>query len=51
LIISIPAISQLLLIVLLIMFIFGIVGVNLLKGKSFYCETSEVSQFTQLSTN
>jgi hypothetical protein len=40
LIISIPAISQLLLIVLLIMFIFGIVGVNLLKGKSFYCETS-----------
>ena len=42
LIVAIPAISSLLVIVLLVMFIFAIVAVNLFKGKSFYCETSTI---------
>jgi hypothetical protein len=33
-------------IVLGVMFIFGIVGVNLLKGKSFYCNTSNMIGLT-----
>jgi hypothetical protein len=38
LVVSIPAIISLLVIVFFITFIFAIVGVNLLKGKSFYCD-------------
>ena len=37
---AIPAIANLMIIVLLVMFIFGIIAVNLLKGKSFYCDSS-----------
>ena len=40
--VSVPAILSLLVIVLLVMFIFGILGVNLLKGKSFYCDNSSL---------
>jgi len=39
---SIPAISQLLIIVSVVLFIFAIVGVNLLKGMSNYCDTSQL---------
>lgn len=35
---SVPAILNLLVIVLLFMVIFGIVGVNLFKGKFEYCD-------------
>jgi hypothetical protein len=42
LIVSVPAIASLLLIVSLIIFIFAIIGVNLLKGKSFFCNTQNV---------
>ena len=42
LIVSLPAIGSLMIIVSLIMFIFAIIAVNLLKGKSFYCNTSNV---------
>ena len=38
LVVSVPAISSLMVIFFFIMFIFSIVGVNLLKGKSFYCD-------------
>ena len=38
LVVSVPAIASLMVIVFFIMFIFAIVGVNLLKGKSFYCD-------------
>lgn len=38
--VAIPAIANLMIIVLLVMFLFGIIGVNLFKGKSFYCDTS-----------
>mmetsp|Transcript_11586 Transcript_11586/g.8068 ORF Transcript_11586/g.8068 Transcript_11586/m.8068 type:complete len:81 (-) Transcript_11586:1108-1350(-) len=34
---SIPQIGNLLIIVLLFMFIFGIIGINLFKGTMFYC--------------
>jgi len=37
-----PKILNQLLIVILFMFIFSIIGVNLLKGKSEYCDTSNV---------
>jgi len=42
LVVSVPAIASLMVIVFFIMFIFAIVGVNLLKGKSFYCDVSGV---------
>ena len=41
-IVSLPAIGSLMIIVSLIMFIFAIIAVNLLKGKSFYCNTDNV---------
>ena len=47
LIISIPNISVLLVMVWLIMFVFGIIGVNLMKGTSFYCDISVVIGLTQ----
>jgi hypothetical protein len=37
-----PAIMSLLVIFMLVMFIFGIVAVNLFKGKSFYCDVSNI---------
>ena len=37
-----PAILNLLVIVLLFMIIFGIIGVNLFKGKYEYCDTESV---------
>ena len=40
--VSVPAILNLLVIVLLFMMIFGIIGVNLFKGKFEYCDTSSV---------
>ena len=39
LIVSVPAIASLMVIVLLVMLIFGIIAVNMFKGKSFYCDT------------
>ena len=33
---------SLLVIFMLVMFIFGIVAVNLFKGKSFYCDVSNI---------
>jgi len=42
LVVSVPAIVSLMVIVLLVMLIFGIIAVNMFKGKSFYCETSHV---------
>ena len=42
-IVSIPDIFNLLIIVLLIMLIFGIFGVNLFKGRSFYCDTGNIA--------
>ena len=41
--VSVPAILNLLVIVLLFMVIFGIVGVNLFKGKFEYCDIGEPS--------
>ena len=46
LVVSLPAILNLLIIVFLSYFIFGIIGVNLLKGKSNYCETGGVTGLT-----
>jgi len=40
--VSMPAIGSLMIIVSLIMFIFAIIAVNLLKGKSFYCQTDDI---------
>ena len=40
LIMSVPSILSLLVIPILLMFIFGIVGVQLFKGLGFYCDTS-----------
>jgi hypothetical protein len=40
--ISIPAVTALLVIVLLFFIIFAIIGINLLKGKSFYCDTKNI---------
>ena len=40
LIVAIPSISSLMVITLMIMFVFGIIGMNLLKGRSFYCNVS-----------
>lgn len=40
--VSVPAILNLLVIVLLFMMIFGIIGVNLFKGKFEYCDTSGI---------
>ena len=40
--ISVPAVVGLLVIVLLIMFTFAIIGVNLLKGKAFICDQEEI---------
>ena len=42
LIVSIPAIVNLAVIVILFFLIFGIIGVNLLKGKFQYCDTSAI---------
>ena len=42
LVVAVPAIANLMVIVLLVMFIFGIIAVNLLKGKSNYCDTSNI---------
>jgi hypothetical protein len=47
LVVAIPAIANLMVIVLLVMFIFGIIGVNLLKGKSNYCDTSNMAGLSQ----
>jgi hypothetical protein len=33
--------------VLMLMFVFGIVGVNLMKGTSFYCDPSGLVGLTQ----
>jgi hypothetical protein len=43
LVVSIPPIVNLLVIVLLVFFIFAIIGVNLFKGRSYYCFTDEIS--------
>ena len=40
--VSVPAILNLLVIVLLFMTIFGVIGVNLFKGRFEYCDTSAV---------
>jgi hypothetical protein len=40
LIIAIPAIGSLIVIILLLMFIFGIMSVNLFKGLSYFCNTA-----------
>jgi len=42
LVVAIPSVSSLLMITLLIMFIFGIIACNLLKGMSYYCETDHL---------
>ena len=42
LLVSVPAIGSLIVIVILIMFIFAIIAVNLFKGMSFYCDTSKI---------
>jgi hypothetical protein len=42
LVVSIPPIVNLLVIVLLVYFIFAIIGINLFKGKSYYCFTEEI---------
>ena len=42
LLVSVPAFASLYVIVVFVIFIFAIVGVNLLKGKNFYCDTDEV---------
>lgn len=42
LVVSVPSIASLMVIVFFIMFVFAIVGVNLLKGKSFYCNTENL---------
>jgi hypothetical protein len=46
LVVAVPAIANLMVIVLLVMFIFGIIGVNLLKGKSNYCDSSNMTGLT-----
>jgi hypothetical protein len=46
LVVAVPAIANLMVIVLLVMFIFGIIGVNLLKGKSNYCDSSSITGLT-----
>ena len=46
LVVSIPAIASLMVIVLLIMFIFAIMGVSLFKGKSYYCDTEDIIALT-----
>jgi hypothetical protein len=38
--ITVPAISSLLVIVILLLVIVAIFGINLLKGRAFYCDTS-----------
>ena len=40
---TIPAVSALLVIVILFLVIFAIIGINLLKGRGFYCETESIS--------
>jgi hypothetical protein len=47
LIISIPSIAGLSIVVVLIWFIFAIIAVNLLKGKSFECNTDHIIGMTQ----
>jgi voltage-dependent calcium channel T type alpha-1G len=42
LVVATPAIMSLLVIFLLVMFIFGIIAVNLFKGKSFDCDVSNI---------
>jgi hypothetical protein len=42
LVVSVPPIMNLLFIVLLVYFIFAIIGVNLFKGKSYYCDTEQI---------
>jgi hypothetical protein len=42
LLVATPAIGSLLVIFLLVMFIFGIIAVNMFKGKSFYCDYSDI---------
>jgi hypothetical protein len=47
LVVASPAIASLLVIFLLVMFIFGIVAVNLFKGKSFYCDVQNIIGLSQ----
>ena len=39
---SFPAVVTLWIIVDIVLFIFAVIGINLLKGKSFYCNTDDV---------
>ena len=40
--VSVPAILSLMLVIMLVFFVFAILGVNLLKEKSYYCNTDAV---------
>jgi hypothetical protein len=46
LIVSVPEIASLMVIVSFFMFVFAVVGVNLFKGKSFYCNTDHIVGMT-----
>ena len=48
--VSLPAIGSLMVIVFLILFMFAVVGVNLLKGKSYYCYTDNLIGFSPFET-
>jgi hypothetical protein len=48
LVVSVPGISSLMVIFFFVMFILAIVGVNLLKGKSFYCDLSGVYSISEI---
>ena len=45
-VVSVPEIASLLVIVFFINFIFAIMGMNLLKGKSFYCDIEAFSSIS-----
>ena len=47
--VSIPAILSLMFVIMLVFFVFAILGVNLLKEKSYYCDTTGVTGLTSLS--
>ena len=47
--VSIPAILSLMFVIMLVFFVFAILGVNLLKEKSYYCDTTGVTGLTSQS--
>jgi hypothetical protein len=48
LIVGVPAIASLSMIVLLVIYLFAIVSINILKGKSFYCNTDDIIGLSEL---